>query len=139
MAGKNPYIAAARKELPTLKYTITFRVEETGETKVVEVDPAKIPYGRTGEEGSILDIALANGIDVEHSCGGVCACSTCHVIVNEGLKSCNPTTDDEEDMLDKAPGLTTESLLGCQCVPNGTMNLVVTVPAWNRNAVKEGH
>jgi 2Fe-2S ferredoxin len=139
MAGKNPYITAAEHMLPKQKYTITFQLEESKESKLVEVDPESIPYGRTGEPGSILDIALGAGIDLEHSCGGVCACSTCHVIVKQGLSSCNPSTDDEDDMLDEAPGVTTESRLGCQCVPNGTQNLVVVIPQWNRNAVKEGH
>jgi 2Fe-2S ferredoxin len=103
------------------------------------VDPTKIPYNRTGLPGSILDIAYAAGVDIDHACGGVCACSTCHVIVKEGLKSCNESTDDEQDMLDEARGLTIESRLGCQCVPNGTQDLVVEIPAWSRNMVKEGH
>ena len=55
------------------------------------------------------------------------------------MKSCNESTDDEQDMLDEARGLTIESRLGCQCVPNGTQDLVVEIPAWSRNMVKEGH
>jgi 2Fe-2S ferredoxin len=133
MAGKNPYIEQAHAELPKTKYKITFLPEG----KVVEVDPEKLPYGRTGEPGSILDIALAHGIDIDHSCGGVCACSTCHVIVRQGLESCNEPTDDEMDMIEEARGVTLESRLGCQCVPNGTCDVVVEVPGWNRNLVKE--
>jgi 2Fe-2S ferredoxin len=139
MAGVNPYIEKARVELPTLKYRIKFVNGETKETKIVEVDPNEIPYDRTGLEGSILEIALGNGVQLDHSCGGVCACSTCHVIVREGLESCNDATDDEEDMIETARGLTTESRLACQCVPNGTCDLVVEIPAWNKNMVKENH
>lgn len=135
MAGVNPYIKPAEIELPTQRYSITFLPSG----KVFDVDPEQIPYDRTGREGSILDISAAAGIDIDHSCGGVCACSTCHVIVREGLESCNEPTDDELDQLDNAPGVTTESRLACQCVPNGSCDLVVEVPEWNRNAVKEGH
>lgn len=137
MAGKNPYIAKAEYELPTEKYTVTFRVMETGEERVIEVDPKRIPYGRTGLPGSILDIALGNHVEIEHTCGGVCACSTCHSIIRQGLASCNEATEDEEDQLEEAPGLTVQSRLSCQCVPDGTMDVVVEIPAWNRNAVKE--
>jgi 2Fe-2S ferredoxin len=69
----------------------------------------------------------------------VCACSTCHVYVTEGSETCSKATDDEEDMLDEAPAVTPESRLSCQAVPNGRKNLVVIVPKWNRNNVKEGH
>jgi ferredoxin, 2Fe-2S len=137
MAGVNPYITKARISLPVHPHRITFVSGETGERQVVEVDPSKIPYDRTGQPGSVLEIALGHGIPIDHACGGVCACSTCHVIVREGLESCNEATEDEEDMVDQAPGLTTESRLGCQCVPDGSRDLVVEVPGWNRNLAKE--
>lgn len=137
MAGVNPYIERPRVELPTCKYRITYVNGETKEETVVEVDPARIPYSRTGQEGSILEIALGNGIEIDHACGGVCACSTCHVIVQEGLESCSEATDDELDMVDTARGVTTESRLACQCVPNGTQDLVVEIPAWNKNLARE--
>jgi 2Fe-2S ferredoxin len=63
---------------------------------------------------SILDAALDNGIELDHNCGGNCACSTCHVIVLEGMENLSEMSDDEEDMLDTAHGLTLESRLGCQ-------------------------
>ena len=56
-----------------------------------------------GHPGSLLQLALDNDIDLDHSCGGVCACSTCHVIVRSGLDSCNEATDDRRDMLDLLP------------------------------------
>lgn len=140
MAGVNPYIKKSDAEPPKRPYRIKFILGETKEERIVEVDPAKIPYDRTGNPGSILEIALGNGIQIDHSCGGVCACSTCHVIVREGLESCNEATDDELDMVEQARGVTIESRLACQAVPNGTIPLVVVeVPAWNRNLVKEDH
>jgi ferredoxin, 2Fe-2S len=138
MGGTNPYIEKTEVELPTKPYTITYLLPDKT-IRQVQVDPDKIPYGPTGLPGSVLNIALGNGIDLEHACGGVCACSTCHVIVKEGLGSCNEGTDDEFDQLEEAPSITLQSRLGCQCVPNGTMDLVVEIPAVNKNLVKEGH
>ena len=105
----------------------------------VEVDPEKLPYGVTGLPGSILDIALAHGIELDHACGGVCACSTCHCIVREGLEGCSEMGDCEDEELSFAPGLTPKSRLGCQTVPDGSRNLVVEIPNWNRNIVRESH
>ncbi|ULA62246.1 MAG: 2Fe-2S iron-sulfur cluster binding domain-containing protein [Nitrospira sp.] len=138
MGGTNPYIEQATHELPQASYTITY-IEPDGTVTKVAVDPAKIPYGPTGLPGSILDVAMANGVDLEHVCGGVCACSTCHVIVKQGLESCSEGTDDEFDQLDEAPMTTLQSRLGCQCVPNGTKDIVVEIPAVNKNLVREGH
>ena len=138
MGGQNPYIHDAAAARPTQKYTIKF-IDEQKREHVVEVDPARIPYGHTGLPGSILDIALAHGVELDHACGGVCACSTCHVIVRAGLESCGEPTDEEDDQLDKAYGLTPCSRLGCQCVPSGQKNLVVEIPPWNRNLAREAH
>lgn len=133
MAGENPYIDAVEVVKPTRKYTITFLPMDVK----VEVDPEAIPYGSTGLPGSVLDIALAAGIEVEHTCGGVVACSTCHCIIRKGFDTLPESTDDEEDMLDNAPGLETASRLSCQVVFSGEEDVVVEIPAWNRNAVKE--
>ena len=76
MAGVNPYIKPPESKLPEQKYQITYLNGETKEEKVVEVDPAKLPYDRTGLKGSLLEIALGHGIPLDHSCGGVCACAT---------------------------------------------------------------
>jgi 2Fe-2S ferredoxin len=135
MGGSNPFIERVEAKLPTRTFTVTFLPD--GEQ--VEVDPAQLPYGRDGLPGSILDIALAHGIDVDHACGGVCACSTCHVIVRQGLETCSESTDDEEDRLDQAPGRELQSRLACQCVPDGSKDVVVEVPGWNRNMVREEH
>lgn len=63
---------------------------------------------------SVLGAALRHGIEIEHACGGWCACSTCHVIVEEGMDNLSELLDDEEDRLDTAVGLTLRSRLGCQ-------------------------
>lgn len=136
MAGTNPYIVPADYEPPKQSYQITI-IDDHGEHHALIVDPDKLPYQRSGLPGSILDICEGNDIHLEHTCGGVCACSTCHVIVREGLDTCNEETDDELDQLEEAPGITAQSRLACQCVPNGSRAVVIQIPAWNRNAVKE--
>ncbi len=135
MENRNPYIQT-EVPLPVAKYTIKF-VDEQKQEHVVEVDPAKLPYGTHGLPGSILDVALSHGIPLDHACGGVCACSTCHVVVRQGLDSCSEPTDEEMDQLDEAYGLTPQSRLGCQCVPTGGKAIVVEIPAWNRNLARE--
>ena len=136
MGGRNPYFdELAAVEEPTVKFTVTFLPMNV----TVEVDPDRIPYGDTGLPGSILDVALAHGIEIDHACGGVCACATCHSIVQEGGDTLSEMSDGEEDQLSFAPGLTPESRLSCQSVGNGTRNLIVYIPDWNRNAAREPH
>lgn len=135
MGGTNPYNQEIETALPQQQYTITFMPMN----EKVAVDPEELPYARDGKPGSLLEIALGHGIDIDHACGGVCACSTCHVIVREGVESCQPASDDEEDMLDTAPGLTLNSRLACQAVPNGSCSVAVEIPGWNRNHAKEAH
>jgi 2Fe-2S ferredoxin len=135
MGGTNPFIKPVEAKLPTKKYSITFLPMN----EKVEIDPAALPYSRDGQPGSILEIALGHDIEIDHACGGVCACSTCHVIVKQGFESIPEATEDEEDQLDNAPGLTPQSRLACQAVPDGSMDVVVEIPDWNRNLVKETH
>lgn len=79
------------------------------------------------EEGeSILHIALEHDIPLDHNCGGNCACTTCHVIVKEGMDNLSEMEENEEDMLDKARGLTLTSRLGCQAHVYG--DVVVEIP-----------
>ncbi|CAK9050232.1 Glutamyl-Q tRNA(Asp) synthetase (Glu-Q-RSs), partial [Durusdinium trenchii] len=85
----------------------------------------------------LLEIAVDNGINIEHACGGVCACSTCHVYVEQGMDDVAEATEAEEDRVEEAPGLQMNSRLSCQCEVEGNGPIVVRVPAWNRNAVKE--
>jgi len=133
MGGENPYIEQAKYVLPTKKYKINF----IRQGKIVEVDPDKIPYGHDGLPGSILDISQGAHMGLDHACGGVAACSTCHVIVHEGMESCNEVSDAELDEIDEAPGSTPKSRLGCQCVPDGSSDLVIEIPEWNKNYAKE--
>ena len=84
---------------------------------------------------SVLEIAHRNGIDLEGACEGSLACSTCHVIVDkEWFDLLQDATDDEEDMLDLAFGLTHTSRLGCQILMSEALDgLVVKLPAATRN------
>lgn len=133
MGGTNPYIKTPESEKPKKKFRVIF--ENVGKT--VEVDPSMPAHG-TGLPGSILDIALGAGVEIDHACGGVCACATCHVYVKQGMSSCSEATENELDMLELAPDLKPNSRLSCQCIPNGEEDIVVTIPDWNRNLVREG-
>ena len=76
---------------------------------------------------SVLDVCLDNGIELQHNCGGVCGCSTCHVYVNQGEDNIQEISDKEEDFIDRAVNPRINSRLGCQCViENG--NLEVLIP-----------
>ncbi len=87
---------------------------------------------------TILDVALANDIELEHACEKSCACTTCHVVVREGFDSLSEAEEQEEDMLDKAWGLEPESRLGCQA-EIADQDLVVEIPKYNINMVSESH
>ena len=87
---------------------------------------------------SVLEIAHGNNIELEGACEGSLACSTCHVIVDgEDFERLAEPTEDEEDMLDLAFGLTRTSRLGCQIIMSDELDgLVVTLPAETRNMQK---
>jgi 2Fe-2S ferredoxin len=78
------------------------------------------------EGDSILDAALDNDIELHHNCGGVCACSTCHVYIEEGMEYLPEITEKEEDFIDRAINPRLESRLGCQCIITGPV--VVRIP-----------
>ena len=84
---------------------------------------------------SLLEIAHRNDIDLEGACEGSLACSTCHIIVSDGYYDQLPeASEDEEDMLDLAFGLTHTSRLGCQIIMCDELDgLEVTLPAATRN------
>jgi len=98
---------------------------------------------RVGE--TLLQTAHRHKIPVEGACEGVCACSTCHVILPDDLYDSlidagNEPTEDEEDMLDMAPGLTPTSRLGCQVKVTSDMDGVeIELPAMTRNFYVDGH
>jgi len=91
--------------------------------------------GRTGM--SLLDNLLEQGIEVEHACEKSCACTTCHVIVRKGYDSLPDASEDEEDLLDRAWGLTPVSRLSCQAIVEDE-NLTVEIPKYTINYAKEG-
>lgn len=86
---------------------------------------------------SICDTLLENHIDIEHACEKSCACTTCHVIVREGLDSLAPAEEKEEDMLDKAWGLEPASRLSCQAKV-GDADLTIEIPKYTINYEREG-
>lgn len=85
----------------------------------------------------LLEVAVEHGVNIEHACGAVCACSTCHVYIEEGMDEVSEPTEAEEDRVEEAPGLQLNSRLSCQCVIEGDGPIVVRIPSWNRNAIKE--
>lgn len=85
---------------------------------------------------TICDALLDHGVDIEHACGKVGACTTCHVIVQSGFASLNEVDDNEEDMLDRAWGLQPHSRLSCQAIV-ADENLVVEIPRYSLNLAKE--
>ncbi|HXJ09254.1 MAG TPA: ISC system 2Fe-2S type ferredoxin [Burkholderiales bacterium] len=86
---------------------------------------------------SICDALLEHHIDIEHACEKQAACTTCHVIVREGIGSLAPAEEKEEDMLDKAWGLEANSRLSCQAKV-ADANLVIEIPKYTINYEREG-
>ncbi len=108
--------------------------------QTLEFDPSAAPFQHDGLPGSILDVLLGHHIHLEHACGGNCACTTCHVIVKQGFETLGEASEQEEDLLDRAPGLTPTSRLGCQAViedPNA--EIVIVVPRFTINQISESH
>ena len=98
------------------------------------------PEGKTFEATpgkSLLDNLLAQGIEVEHACEKSCACTTCHCIIRNGFDSLPPSSEDEDDLLDRAWGLTPVSRLSCQAIVDDA-DLTVEIPKYTINQVKEG-
>jgi 2Fe-2S ferredoxin len=108
--------------------------------EIVVLPHAEIcPEGKTFEATlgmSLLDNMLEQGIEVEHACEKSCACTTCHLIVREGFGSLPESTEDEDDLLDRAWGLTPVSRLSCQAIV-GDKKLVVEIPKYSINYAKE--
>ena len=89
------------------------------------------------EGESICDNLLEHDIAIEHACEKSCACTTCHVIVREGFNSLEASSEDEDDLLDRAWGLTPLSRLSCQAKV-GKDKLVIEIPKYTINYAKEG-
>ena len=99
--------------------------------QTVEFDADHLSYLGYGKPRSVLDVALHFDVDLEHACGGNCACTTCHVIVKEGESNLSAMDEGEADRLEMAAALTLHSRLACQAVVHG--DVVVEIPDWSRN------
>ncbi|HEX8334219.1 MAG TPA: 2Fe-2S iron-sulfur cluster-binding protein [Segetibacter sp.] len=103
-------------------YSITYKFEEKGKQPIT--------FTNIEPDQSILEVALKNDINLHHNCGGVCACSTCHVYVEKGDEFLEELTDKEEDYIDRAVNPRINSRLSCQCVllDDEDGEIVVTLP-----------
>jgi ferredoxin, 2Fe-2S len=102
-------------------YTITYKFEQKG------LEPITLTNIEDGQ--SLLEVALKNDINLHHNCGGVCACSTCHLYLEQGEDLVEELSDKEEDFIDRAVNPRLTSRLGCQCVlQDGGGNIVITLP-----------
>jgi 2Fe-2S ferredoxin len=126
---------ATEKNIPAEKLV---RVTFLPEGKTVEFEFGTLPYEHHGKPMSFLDVAENNDIFLDHACGGVCACSTCHVLIKTGENGLTAADDDELDRLDMAADQQLNSRLGCQAVITRPGDYVVEIPKWNRNYVTEG-
>jgi len=134
MSEKNEQSGA----IVTASKTNLVRLTFLPEGKTVEFEHGKLLYKEHGKPQSILDVALNHGVRLDHACGGNCACTTCHVWIKQGKELLSEMQDDEADRLDMAADLQLDSRLGCQAVIQGPGEVVVEIPAWNRNYVSEG-
>jgi 2Fe-2S ferredoxin len=108
-------------------------------TITVKPHPILCPEGKTFEADPSLSLCenlLKNGVEIEHACEMVCACTTCHVIVKEGFDTLSPIAEREEDMLDQAWGLEPTSRLSCQSFLNRD-NITVELPKYTINHARE--
>lgn len=105
-------------------------------TIVFQFEDASIPTKTvTGdfEEMSILEITEDHDVHLNHNCGGVCACSTCHIYVEKGEQHIEEISDKEEDFIDRAINPRLESRLACQCVIlDSNASITVTIPDQKR-------
>ena len=99
------------------------------------------PQGDTIEAAtgtSICEALLENGIAIEHACEMSCACTTCHVVVKAGMASLGEIDEMEEDMLDKAWGLSPTSRLSCQALM-ADEDVTIEIPKYTINHARENH
>jgi 2Fe-2S ferredoxin len=87
---------------------------------------------------SVCEALVDHGIEIEHACEMSCACTTCHVIVKEGLDSLGEIDEAEEDLLDRAWGLTPTSRLSCQAILSDR-GVTIEIPKYSINHAREKH
>lgn len=128
------HMKASGTQLGPRNIPVTFELEDP--ESLNQKEATLTVNGALGQ--SLLELALENDIAIEHACGGVTACSTCHVHVDEGEDCFNEPEDEELDRVEEAPGNDFASRLSCQAkIQSADQPITVRVPAWNRNAVKE--
>jgi 2Fe-2S ferredoxin len=113
------------------------RVTFQPEGRTVEFEFGTLPYDHHGKPMSFLDVAENIDIFLDHACGGVCACTTCHLWI-KNQQGISEADDDEIDRMDMAADQQLDSRLGCQAVITKPGDYVVEIPKWNRNYVSEG-
>lgn len=118
-----------------LQINFTFLFSMSDKVKIVFVEKGEKKEFEVLVGSSVLEVAHSNNINLEGACEGSLACSTCHVIVDKAFyDKLTPPTEDEEDMLDLAFGLTPTSRLGCQIIMTKELDgLTVIVPDETRN------
>lgn len=114
------------------------RITFLPEGRTVEFEYGTMPWDHHGKPMSFLDVAENYNIFLDHACGGVCACTTCHLWVKQGTDGISEADDDELDRMETAADVQLNSRLGCQAVITGPGTYVVEIPKWNRNYVSEG-
>ncbi|MFM8768881.1 MAG: ISC system 2Fe-2S type ferredoxin [Rubrivivax sp.] len=87
---------------------------------------------------SVCEALLDHGIAIEHACEMSCACTTCHVIVKQGYDSLGEIDETEEDLLDRAWGLTPTSRLSCQAILSDR-DVTIEIPRYSINHAREKH
>ena len=87
---------------------------------------------------SLCEAMLENDIEIEHACEMSCACTTCHVVVKEGFGSLGEMDESEEDLLDRAWGLTPTSRLSCQAILSN-QDVTIEIPKYSINHAREKH
>ncbi len=107
-----------------------------------------LPHAEICPEGAVIEdapaganicrVLLDHDIEIEHACELSCACTTCHVIVREGFDSLEDATDAEEDLLDRAWGLSPTSRLSCQA-KIADEDLTIEIPRYTINHARENH
>ena len=106
-------------------HTIKFKFEQAG--------LAPIELRKTGPGYSLLEIALSNNISLLHNCGGICACSTCHIYLEKGKEFVFEISVREKDFINKVINVRTVSRLACQCLLlDGRGEIEVTIPDQTR-------
>ena len=102
-------------------YTLKIKFEEKG--------VAPVTFENLESNQTLLEICLKNDIELHHNCGGVCACTTCHLYIDKGMDFIDEITDKEEDFIDRAVNPRLNSRLGCQSLLlEGDGEIEITLP-----------